>query len=77
MALASAVVVPTGPMCMAMAGFFLGRIAHRYDFHVKGKRLPRQRVVGIDINVELADFHHGYLYGPLLGLQAQDLANNR
>jgi hypothetical protein len=54
-----------------------GRFAHLEDLDLEVQRLPGQWMVGVDVDVELADLDHGRLAGAVVGLVGDHLARLR
>ena len=60
------VLMTAGAMRMAMGAFFGTCVAYRNYLYIKGQIDTGQRVIGIHIDVELANFHDCGRTGPVL-----------
>jgi hypothetical protein len=56
---------------VSVGSFFLAGVPDFHDFNVKSKRFSRQRMIGIDVDIEPADLDYSDLYRPLMSLEGQ------
>ena len=51
-------VMPAGAVRVAMGNLLLARRAHLQHLDLEAERAPRERMVGVDVGIELADLQH-------------------